>query len=891
MQVEHSSQSLYHNRSLSNTPVRTFINTPTKSRHVRFYDVGTKSTRSSATSVRRYLDYSHKSSLPRTNGYVSPGKSSTRSVSQNSDKNGEMRHFESSTSDNYVKRSSTNKSEANTPRYKFHSGGHTPDSSLLLGSKKDVSKPKTRNDNFSFAAKSSIDADEVDDTDSFSKRSVSVKDNSKTPTKHTYGKSEFTTILQQDQKEDRSLRTSPKNKQEDRVIYQKKEEANKRIAEIVAPESPKKADTVKLPPTKQNGHLVHANEPGQTSKGKKAEDRDGRQLADPKKKKKTEEESNRQAKSAPSKRKDDVKDPPISPQVDNYTHRTESDSPTNGKKKATKDQNEKNRKTPAPEAKENKAKNGAVPNYARGNENDRRENENPNRASKGPSEKNRNSQQTNKTRSEDERHKESPTNSSPNHDKSRPVTKGTRQDRNHVSNLDDQYFSPEPNSEEALLREEKREQQIMKLRLPKKNRYGPVRAKGLQTPRTPRTPRSRTPRSRTPRNRYYRKPGYSHSDTGDYRSPRRKSILNNKEAVILERSRPNSYKWENKPIYRHETKDWEDQRDELTWRPSVNSPTDWLRVYVGDIQIREKSAKSRKNSPESTERTVRPGAPQRNSNEYILTKRQVPVYKNMQSVYNNKLKRDKETREKRFFQKLQECQSLKARMQISDLVDRQRKREITKQRQQEQLKELRQRFEDAAWVRFNTQYVTSRILEHEKMNRYAYGLPEEVDGAPEFESKLKRKPPKIKVDFGKLDKANKKKYSSMFSIYKGPEWDPISKTPPMEGIDTVDIDYETDGELDDHEGVENGGGHKKVKTRRVKDVIREAEKEMADLKAKDSKTGVTPRLSETETNNKTSGDIDLDSDDDDDDMSDIFERARKKYNLEVDDETMSRSRR
>ncbi|XP_061194893.1 serine/arginine repetitive matrix protein 2-like isoform X3 [Saccostrea echinata] len=879
MQVEHSSQSLYHNRSLSNTPVRTFINTPTKSRHVRFYDVGTKSTRSSATSVRRYLDYSHKSSLPRTNGYVSPGKSSTRSVSQNSDKNGEMRHFESSTSDNYVKRSSTNKSEANTPRYKFHSGGHTPDSSLLLGSKKDVSKPKTRNDNFSFAAKSSIDADEVDDTDSFSKRSVSVKDNSKTPTKHTYGKSEFTTILQQDQKEDRSLRTSPKNKQEDRVIYQKKEEANKRIAEIVAPESPKKADTVKLPPTKQNGHLVHANEPGQTSKGKKAEDRDGRQLADPKKKKKTEEESNRQAKSAPSKRKDDVKDPPISPQVDNYTHRTESDSPTNGKKKATKDQNEKNRKTPAPEAKENKAKNGAVPNYARGNENDRRENENPNRASKGPSEKNRNSQQTNKTRSEDERHKESPTNSSPNHDKSRPVTKGTRQDRNHVSNLDDQYFSPEPNSEEALLREEKREQQIMKLRLPKKNRYGPVRAKGLQTPRTPRTPRSRTPRSRTPRNRYYRKPGYSHSDTGDYRSPRRKSILNNKEAVILERSRPNSYKWENKPIYRHETKDWEDQRDELTWRPSVNSPTDWLRVYVGDIQIREKSAKSRKNSPESTERTVRPGAPQRNSNEYILTKRQVPVYKNMQSVYNNKLKRDKETREKRFFQKLQECQSLKARMQISDLVDRQRKREITKQRQQEQLKELRQRFEDAAWVRFNTQYVTSRILEHEKMNRYAYGLPEEVDGAPEFESKLKRKPPKIKVDFGKLDKANKKKYSSMFSIYKGPEWDPISKTPPMEGIDTVDIDYETDG------------GHKKVKTRRVKDVIREAEKEMADLKAKDSKTGVTPRLSETETNNKTSGDIDLDSDDDDDDMSDIFERARKKYNLEVDDETMSRSRR
>lgn len=53
---------------------------------------------------------------------------------------------------------------------------------------------------------------------------------------------------------------------------------------------------------------------------------------------------------------------------------------------------------------------------------------------------------------------------------------------------------------------------------------------------------------------------------------------------------------------------------------------------------------------------------------------------------------------------------------------------------------------------------------------------------------------------------------------------------------------------------------------------------------------MTPRASESGAN-KTAGDLDLDSDDDDDDMSDIFERARKKYNLEVDDETMSRSRR
>lgn len=420
--------------------------------------------------------------------------------------------------------------------------------------------------------------------------------------------------------------------------------------------------------------------------------------------------------------------------------------------------------------------------------------ESPTRFSKSHTEKQKSTQQSQnsqKARPRDER-QDSPTRHSPvGHDKSRPVTKHNKSEHNHLANSDDKAYSPVSKYDEVLMNEQKREEQLMKLRLPKKTRYGPVRSKGLQTPRTP---RSKTPRSRTPGNQNFIKlTGYSHSDVGDYRRPVRKSILNNKDAVLLENSRPKSYKWESdKSIYRIETKDWEDQRDETTWRPSVNSPTDWLKVYVGDIQIREKSAKSRKSSPETAGRNVRPGAPQRNSNEYILTRRQVPVYKNMQSAYNSKLVKDKQSREKRFFQKLQECQALKAKMQISELVERQQKREITKQRQQGQLKELRQRFEDAAWVRFNTQYVTSRILEHEKMNRYAYGLPEEVDGAPEFESKLKRKPPKIKVDFGKLEKVNKKKYGSMFSIYKGPEWDPLAKTPPMEGIDTVEIDYETE---------------------------------------------------------------------------------------------------
>nr|XP_022341579.1 uncharacterized protein LOC111135634 isoform X4 [Crassostrea virginica] len=678
-------------------------------------------------------------------------------------------------------------------------------------------------------------------------------------------------------------------------VKNSKKTGKDKIAEIVSPESSKKtSESVKLPPTKQNGHLVQSDEPQETKKSKKAENHDGRQIADPKRKKKTDESGDRQAKSAPPKRKEDndVKESPTSPQIDNYTHRSGFDSPTNGKKKSTKDHG--GNKAQGTEPTGEKTKPSITSKQHKGHENaikaKNQDSEKSTKTSKGQTEKQKsiaNSQPPVKSSHGDEE-PTSPTNHSPvGHDKSRPVTKSNRSEHNGLANSDDKFLSPVPKHEEMLLNDEKREQQIMRLRLPKKTRYGPVRAKGLQTPRTP---RSKTPRSRTPRNRY-RKTGYSHSDTGDYRSPGgRKSILHNRESVLLEKNRPKSYKWDSeKSIYRVETKDWEDQRDDLTWRPSVNSPTDWLRVYVGDIQIREKSAKSRKNSPETTPRYVRPGAPQKNTNHYILTKRQVPVYKNMHSAYNNKLVTDKQSREKRFFQKLQECQALKAQMQISDLVEHQRKREITKHRQQEQLKEMRQRFEDAAWVRFNTQYVTSRILEHEKMNRYAYGLPEEVDGKPEFESKLKRKPPKIKVDFGKLDKINKKKYGSMFSIYKGPEWDPLAKTPPMEGIDTVEIDYETDGEYNLNEVAESDRGIKKVKTRRVKDVIREAEQEVADLKANQTTAATIPRVSEP--NGNTNNELDFESDDDDDDLSDIFERARKKYNLEVDDETVSRSRK
>lgn len=278
MQLEHSSQSQYHSRSLSTTPVSNFINTPTKSnRHVRFSDSDSKSARTSATSIRRYLDnYSHKSSFPRSNGYSTPTKSYAVSVSQNSDKSLEIYNFEPAKNDDSIskrsdpsaiksgsplykvhsssfthgsgvsmaKRSdpSVSKSEKTTPRYKFHSSNHTPDSAFLLGSSKEGSTPqtpKTRNANFSFAAKSNIVADEGGTLVNASKKSNAENGSLETLIKNTPPKAEVT-YTQKETKETThaqkettevisfqqgSPRTSPKSQS---VVHQKREQPNKR---------------------------------------------------------------------------------------------------------------------------------------------------------------------------------------------------------------------------------------------------------------------------------------------------------------------------------------------------------------------------------------------------------------------------------------------------------------------------------------------------------------------------------------------------------------------------------------------------------------------------------------------------------------------------------------
>ena len=186
MQVEHSYDIRHRHRSLS--PGNIFPDSSIKlGRHVHFSESGPKSGRSNVSSSRGHAEnYSQKSSFLVNNGYQSPSKSNVFNSSRNSDlsfedsprnktyNNSRFKMTSGSTSpdsgvasggsDSKASEPSSTKSESNTPRYKFHSSRHSPDSGLLLGDFKKDHKPKERNADFSFAAKSSVLADEVGDS-------------------------------------------------------------------------------------------------------------------------------------------------------------------------------------------------------------------------------------------------------------------------------------------------------------------------------------------------------------------------------------------------------------------------------------------------------------------------------------------------------------------------------------------------------------------------------------------------------------------------------------------------------------------------------------------------------------------------------------------------------
>ncbi|XP_021371899.1 mucin-5AC-like isoform X4 [Mizuhopecten yessoensis] len=296
----------------------------------------------------------------------------------------------------------------------------------------------------------------------------------------------------------------------------------------------------------------------------------------------------------------------------------------------------------------------------------------------------------------------------------------------------------------------------------------------------------------------HKKPMYSR----DKKAKEKEVVLTPRtQKSSVDSSRPKSFHLErDKSIYRTNTHLWEEERGQLTYQPSTNTQTDVMMAYTGEPNTREalksacKQGKPKEFTKAFTVFAVRSKQPPWHESEYVLNRREAKIYQGIKQVYDKPT--GKKARQRDFMKKLEQFQVAMAKHQLSEMQQKETKKYTDKARQANQLKELRQRFEDEAWHRFHTQYVTSRVLEHEKMNRFQYGLPEEPDGEPEFAVKLKRKKknPQSVLNGKQLSRTNQKRYSDMFDVNTGPNWNTNDKEPKMEGIDTVVLDVKDEEE-------------------------------------------------------------------------------------------------
>ncbi|CAG2255802.1 unnamed protein product [Mytilus edulis] len=267
--------------------------------------------------------------------------------------------------------------------------------------------------------------------------------------------------------------------------------------------------------------------------------------------------------------------------------------------------------------------------------------------------------------------------------------------------------------------------------------------------------------------------------------------------VIIEKERPQSFVFLRSKTVKRSA--WDTEPAELTYKPSTNGPEEISQAYVGEESIREAEMAAKlqemeqgQTKPKENNKVVqkRSKIPPWYEKEYVLNRRQAGVYRNMSNAYGSEAKKH---REQRFVQRLAEYEVYKAKQQWEELLEKDRRKRETKERQVLQLNELRQRFEDEAYHRFHTQYVTSRVLEHEKMNRDEYGLPEDNEEDQEQRTFIKRKKvvPKSLITEDMIQDIYKKKFNKIFDVNKGQGLGRRPKTPKMEGIDTVVLE-ETD---------------------------------------------------------------------------------------------------
>ncbi|RUS85839.1 hypothetical protein EGW08_006391 [Elysia chlorotica] len=173
---------------------------------------------------------------------------------------------------------------------------------------------------------------------------------------------------------------------------------------------------------------------------------------------------------------------------------------------------------------------------------------------------------------------------------------------------------------------------------------------------------------------------------------------------------------------------------DLTFKPSITTKEEVYMAYTGHDRLNgvEGGAESDdgrysplssdgENSDRSRSNSRSPGR----SKERMLNKREARSYLKMTAVYGSDA--FKNQRKQWFLDKLALAQEQKAKLEEEMRKAEEKKRVEDRKKQQRQLNYVRDKFRKEQVHRFRTQYVTSRVLEHEQANRHEYGLPEDFD--------------------------------------------------------------------------------------------------------------------------------------------------------------------
>lgn len=182
------------------------------------------------------------------------------------------------------------------------------------------------------------------------------------------------------------------------------------------------------------------------------------------------------------------------------------------------------------------------------------------------------------------------------------------------------------------------------------------------------------------------------------------------------------------------------------------------------------------------------------SEEHILTEKETEMYNHLKQTYKQSAKQDRQVRKEKFFRKLQDVQLDAALEHNRQLAEKIARKEQAKKRQLEQLKHIRQKFEDERMKRFKSQYISKNFQTYDRQDRTEYGLPEHFTSKTQYQEKLKGKGA-VKVTalaFIRREVKLKKNYSKMF-VEPVPGQD--TAEPKREGKDQITLDaFDDSGE-------------------------------------------------------------------------------------------------